>query len=373
MNAHIYIRVSSEEQVEGYSLQAQERACKLYCELHEHSVLEIYADQGFSGTMPDRPAYTKLLASVQTGDIVIVHKLDRWGRNTTLVLASINEFNERGISFVSISEQIDFSTPIGKVLLTLIAAFSQFYVDNLKQETVKGNREKAAQGMWVGPVPFGYRKLDKGTIVPSDDASTIHEIYSLYADGHSYRDIVTILNKQGKTIYRWREKDRVDFSRESIRTILKNRAYIGFVSSGGIEYPGMHQPLVSSELFEYCREIAQERTRGAAQGARHNFTLTRYARCSSCGSKMWAHVGGGTYRTYAYICSRRQKHGTCNASQTKAELVEYQIAELVEMVAATSIADVLVWVWMEGEVFAITPTERYRRVVGLLDWVIREA
>lgn len=370
MLAHIYIRVSTDEQVDGYSLDAQERACRLYCELHSLTVEEVHIDDGYSGTSPDRPAYSRLLKLVVPGQTVVCHKLDRWGRNTRLVLDSLHNFNERGIAFVSVSEQIDFSTPIGKVLLTLIASFSQFYVDNLSQETAKGNREKAQLGHWVGAVPFGYKKLDKGTIVPSDDADTVREIYRLYLAGHSYRDIVRILNEQGKRMYRWRERDRVEFSRESIRTILKNRAYLGYVSSGGKEYQGNHEPLIREGDFEEVRELTQERAY-QRKGEKHVWLLKGMIRCARCGSKMWGHIGGGSGITRSYVCSRHQRWGTCDQCRVAAALIEYQTQEIVSLVAGGSIREVLVTVWVDGEVVAVTPVEAYRKVLDLLGWELR--
>ncbi|PDV97446.1 recombinase family protein [Candidatus Chloroploca asiatica] len=129
---------------------------------------------------------------------MIVHKLDRFFRRAHLLLQTIEEFERHGVTFVSVNEQIDFSTPIGRVMLANLAAFAEYYSRNLGEETRKGHREKARQGKAVGPVPVGYRKDDQGVLVPSDDAEVVREIFRLYATGqYSYGDIADAMNQRG--------------------------------------------------------------------------------------------------------------------------------------------------------------------------------
>jgi site-specific DNA recombinase len=126
--ALIYLRVSTDEQAEeGYSLQAQERACRLFCELQEHQVAGVWRDEGYSGARADRPGLQQVLANVRAGDLVLVHKLDRFSRSTRLLLDACERLELAGARLVSVSEMIDFSTPIGRVMLSLLGAFAQYY------------------------------------------------------------------------------------------------------------------------------------------------------------------------------------------------------------------------------------------------------
>ncbi|MBX0330061.1 recombinase family protein [Oscillochloris sp. ZM17-4] len=176
-----YVRVSSDEQAEeGFSLAAQERAIRLYCELHQLTLGTIYVDDGYTGTNGDRPAFKRLLEDAKTGafQTVIVHKFDRWARNTELLLHTIRRLSEKHIAFVSISEQVDCSTPAGKMMLTIIASTAQFHSDNLSVEVRKGILDKVQQGYWHGPYPIGYQKGPDGVLTPTSDADAVRLIDS---------------------------------------------------------------------------------------------------------------------------------------------------------------------------------------------------
>lgn len=139
MRAAIYMRVSTDEQVDGYSLAAQERACRAYAD---------EGDSAFKDAQGERPALRRVIADYRRGWIgaVIVHKLNRFFRRTKLLLDTVEDMEQRGVVFVSVCEQIDFGTPIGRVMLTNLGAFAEYYSRNLSTETAKGLREKADQG-----------------------------------------------------------------------------------------------------------------------------------------------------------------------------------------------------------------------------------
>lgn len=148
-----YIRVSSEEQTEGYSLAAQERAIRLYCEAHGWELVGLYADEGKSAWSDDadsRPQFAVMLADAEAGafDAVVIHKLDRFARSVIVALEPLHRLETRSIGFVSIAEQMDFTTPIGKVILTTLAAFAEYYSANLSAETRKGKAERKRQGIY---------------------------------------------------------------------------------------------------------------------------------------------------------------------------------------------------------------------------------
>jgi len=174
MRAALYARVSSEEQVEGYSIDAQKRAFQALVEGRGWTEYRQYIDEGKAARTDDidrRPAFKDMTAAAFSGDfdVLVVHKLDRFSRNLRITLEYFDKLSKAGIPFVSINEQMDFSTPWGRLALTLLGGLAQFYSDNLSQETKKGWQEMAkglilkigdrtARGynrdyLWLSPVP----------------------------------------------------------------------------------------------------------------------------------------------------------------------------------------------------------------------------
>src|SRR3954452_24682836 len=160
IRAALYERVSSDEQVEGYSLDAQDRAGRLYCETHGLEIVQVYRDEGRSARTDDlakRPAFQQMLADAEAGliDVIVVHKLDRFARNRRVAFEAFERLGKAHVGFVSLSEQIDYSSPSGQLMLTMLVGLSQFYSDNLSLETRKGKAERKAQGLYNGLLPFG--------------------------------------------------------------------------------------------------------------------------------------------------------------------------------------------------------------------------
>src|SRR5688500_12967749 len=120
IRAGLYERVSSEEQVEGYSLDAQDRAGRLYCEAHGWEIIQVYRDEGRSARTDDlakRPAFQQMLADAEAGliDVIVVHKLDRFSRNRRVAFEAFERLGKARVGFVSLSEQIDYSSPSGQL------------------------------------------------------------------------------------------------------------------------------------------------------------------------------------------------------------------------------------------------------------------
>jgi site-specific DNA recombinase len=280
-----------------------------------------------SGTRADRPALQRLLADVRSGRIqaVVVHKLDRLARSVRIANDLIEEFQRRNIAFVAVADRIDLSTPFGWAAFQVQNVWNELYIKNLSFETSKGHTEKARRGLWVGPVPYGYAR-DGKTLIPSADAPVVARIFEWYATGrHSFTSIADQLNALGYRTLDWKTGERRLFGRESIRTLLKNRAYCGYVSSGGVEYQDVHPPLVSEELWQQVNSIRSERTiaGGVVKLAPVDaWVLQGLVYCAACGAKMWIHPSGPKqHRQRNYLCSGRSRR-TCQAPYVHAEPIE---------------------------------------------------
>ena len=139
-----YRRVSMREQVDGHSLDAQEKNIRDYAKHNDWELIELYTDAGISAKKDShRPALAQLMQNAEAGkfDVVIVDKVDRFYRHLAGLLTALDELRGFDVSFVSVQERLDFTSPWGKLMLTVLGILAEIYLDNLRQETIKGKRQ----------------------------------------------------------------------------------------------------------------------------------------------------------------------------------------------------------------------------------------
>ena len=158
VRAGLYARVSSEEQVEGYSIDAQSRAFRLLCDSKGWTPYREYIEEGKSARTEDinkRPVFKQAISDGLGGqfDVLVVHKVDRFSRKLRITLEYFDKLAKAEVGFVSIVEQMDFSTPWGKFTLSMLGGLAELYSDNLSQETKKGWHERREQGLYCGALP----------------------------------------------------------------------------------------------------------------------------------------------------------------------------------------------------------------------------
>ncbi|MEA3375437.1 MAG: recombinase family protein [Chloroflexota bacterium] len=306
MRAAIYTRVSSKElQADGYSLAAQERTCRRLAKSRDWEIAQVFTDTESARTT-DRPSFKKMLRQAEAGrfGVLIVHKLDRFSRSVVDQLNAFDALTKAGVGFVSATEgNFDFSTPAGRLQMTVLGAVNEWYVNNLSAEVSKGLKARAEAGMWLGEVPYGYDcdyKKDggNGLAYPNEEeAEGVRLAFRKYATGsYSYRDVAEILNQAG-----YRPRGRGDralsrFSKDTINVLLTNRFYIGDVEYKGEHYPGLHEPIVSRDLFDRVQDARTRRTYALGTRAPANsriYPLTGIARCARCGAPMRGSLSSG--------------------------------------------------------------------------------
>ena len=205
--AAIYLRVSTDEQVNGYGLDVQRTRCEAMAIVKGWEVAAVYSDEGLSGTLDAgrRPGLAALLAAACSGDVqaVIVLSLDRLARKTLLVLDLVGKLDGCGVELVSVKESLDTSSPSGRFALTMFAAIAQLERDTIVARTTDGrNARRKIDGEMGGAVPLGYlrERDDKGkaavVVVVESEAETVRTIFSQRAGGASLRAIAQTLNEQ---------------------------------------------------------------------------------------------------------------------------------------------------------------------------------
>ena len=292
----IYIRVSTVGQAEeGFSLEAQLKACKKFAEERKWQVVEVYEEPGVSAKDTNRPAFQRMIRAAQAGklDIILTHKLDRFSRSILDVLTFLRDLDELGVAYVSVTENFDFSTPSGKMQLNMMAVMAQWYLDNLSQETQKGKRARAEAGYWNGDAPFGYDVTEDGELkVNEAEAAGVRLAFQMCAAGtNTDLRIAQALTDAGlRTRGKGRRKSQV-FSKDTVRAMLRNRTYLGLVKyrtlSGRKQFEyhaGRHAPIIDEATWnkaQRARALRYSRPQTTKANDR-TYLLTGIVRCREC-------------------------------------------------------------------------------------------
>ena len=174
----LYPRVSTEMQVDGYSLEGQKNSLKRFADREEMEIVGIYEDAGKSGkSIEGRPAFKKMLSDIKNGleiDYILVYKLSRFGRNAADILNSLEFVQSYRINLICIEEGIDSSQTSGKLLISVLSAVAEIERENIIEQTTNGRREKARQGGWNGGfAPYGYYLKDNQLLIEETEAEAI--------------------------------------------------------------------------------------------------------------------------------------------------------------------------------------------------------
>lgn len=258
----IYTRKSSEEGLEQSfnSLHAQREACEAYIKSQRHEgwtvLKDAYDDGGFSGGNVDRPALTQLLDAVKHKciDVVVVYKVDRLSRSLADFVRIVDLFDQHNVSFVSVTQQFNTSTSMGRLTLNVLLSFAQFE----REVTGERIRDKIAaskkKGMWMGgTVPLGYDIQNKQLIINQYEAKTVRFIFDTYIKVQCVKTVKEALDQKGV-----RGKQGKLFSRGALYTILKNPIYIGKVQHRGNLFDGIHDPVVEETCWKQVQSILHQ-------------------------------------------------------------------------------------------------------------------
>jgi DNA invertase Pin-like site-specific DNA recombinase len=260
----IYTRKSSEEglQQSFNSLQAQREACESYIasQRHEgwHAIAKQYDDGGFSGGNMNRPALKQLLEDIAAGliDTIVVYKVDRLTRSLTDFAKMVEAFDEKGVSFVSVTQQFNTTTSMGRLTLNVLLSFAQFE----REVTGERIRDKIAaskkKGMWMGGlVPMGYDLKGRQLVVNAKEAKLVQEIFAQYLSLGSVAELKQHLDRKrirtkARTSVTGRAFGGEPYARGGLYKLLKNKVYIGRIAHRGESYAGQHPAIIEPEIWE---------------------------------------------------------------------------------------------------------------------------
>lgn len=308
-----YVRRSSEMQKDNFSIDAQKRSMIEECARRGFPPPVFYIDDERSARgeqIAKRPAFKRLLDDVQAGrvQVVMVHTLDRWSRNVMVTLQSFRILADHQVAFISLSEHIDYSTPEGRLQLTILAAFAAYFSDMLAKHTSKGKGERAAQGLHNGDVPYGYQPAGakKPPEINSATNPGVRLMGELRIRGWEAEKIADEVNAAGYRTGSKRFGQRL-FTRDTINAILRNEFYAayapgddrGTVFYKGQRYRGQHQATFTYEEWQQIRQAteAMYNKPKRASAARRAYEFAGYIVEAHCGLGMRV-SGGQNGRSY---------------------------------------------------------------------------
>lgn len=345
----IYTRKSTEEGLEQEfnTLHAQREACEAFVLSQKHAgwdlVADPYDDGGFTGANMDRPALKRLLADIEAKrvDVVLVYKVDRLSRSL-LDFARIMETFDRGkVSFVSVTQQFNTATSLGRLVLHMLLSFAQFEREMIAERTRDKISAARRRGKWTGGIPpLGYDVAPGGgkLVVNEDEAEQVRALFAMYLEERSLLRCVELLNGRGSRTKRWVTRDGSThegkrWEKSGLRKLFTNAVYLGKVVLKGALYDGEHPGIVDPETFAKASEmlVAGKRDPGRARNV-HGFLLRGLVRCVACGSVMTSTATsprGKAYRYYA--CTEVTRRGTsaCPVRSVPAAQLERFVVERI--------------------------------------------
>ena len=346
--AALYARVSSDRQDVDLSVSAQLRALKDYARANGYSVAREYVDEAESGRVADRPQFREMIEEGSKPkapfEVILVWKFSRFTRKREHAVAFKSMLRRKGIRVVSITEHADDS-PTGKLMEAIIESVDEFYSENLAEDVVRGMREAASRGFFLGSKsPFGYKRVkvsdgvkERPTLeIDPAAAPVVKELFQSSLQGNGLMEICKALNDRGVTNRgkRW--------YKGGLHYLLNNEAYTGTAVWGRtskgekaqdpVRVEGAWPALVSREMFDAVQEAMRNRAPKVQRPARvgSRFLLSGLLKCGVCG-RPYSGQGAKSGQFAYYICGTlfREGAGTCSARYLNAPRVEDFVVEKI--------------------------------------------
>lgn len=298
----IYCRVSSKEQVEGTSLDMQEKLCLEYAERNRIQILGVYTDKGESAKTADRKQFMEAIqfcgAKKPLVHFFIVYKLDRFARNQIDHVSIRALLNKYGTELCSVTEPIDAS-PIGKALEGMLSIFAEFDNNVRAERSKSGMYARLQQGIWPWSAPIGYYRIKKGANLSPDpkQAPYIRMIFEEYAKGtHTFESLAKHVQVHG-----FRTPGGRPARKQLMEKILRNPIYYACMEVKGKSFVGTFEPIISEELFWRCQPGYQKKIKREKRVASNPlFPLRQIVQCAECKRPLTGSSSRGRSKYYSY-------------------------------------------------------------------------
>jgi len=349
----IYTRKSTDEglQQEFNSLDAQREASEAFIVSQKHEgwqvITDHFDDGGYTGGNMDRPALKRLLAAVEARsvDCIVVYKVDRLSRSLMDFARIIEVFDQNGVSFVSVTQQFNTTTSIGRLTLNILLSFAQFEREIISERTRDKMSAARRKGKWIGGHPvLGYDIDTKGgrIIVNPAEAEQVRTLFGLYLEHGSLLPVLQEGPRRGLVTKRWTTEDGnirggKPFTRGSLHAILTNVLYTGMVDHKGVLYAGEHDRIIDQETWERVHETL--RHNGSNKGATVRNKLGALLRgllfCVPCGKPMiHTYTMRKSKRYRYYVCYNAQQQGwqKCETKSVSAQAIETAVLDSIRRI-----------------------------------------
>ena len=338
-NCAVYTRVSTNMQAEKdfSSCESQEEKIRAFVKSQTGwQIAKVYTDAGYTGANINRPALKELFDDIKQNkiDFVLTYKIDRLTRSPKDFYQLIEFFENNNVSFISITERFDTSTPAGRLLRNIMLTFAQFERELTSERTKDKMLERAKKGMYNGGfAPFGYKRKDKKLFICEKEAEIIRLIFETYVENQSLDELYNLL--KDKNI-----KNRQDnpFRKTALSFLLRNPVYAGKVKYNNEIYQGIHKPIIAEELFELAQTTHPKKIRKLR--VYKDYLFGGLVNCEECKSKMTPcfankRTQGKLTRYYYYRCTSTHHKGwdACPTKQVSADRLEKYILENLERIS----------------------------------------
>ena len=350
----IYTRKSTDEGLDQpfNSLDAQRESAESYIRSQKDTgwfaLADRYDDGGFTGANMDRPALKRLLADVETGkvDSIIVYRLDRLTRRVRDFATIIDKLEGHKATFVSVTEQFNTTTSIGRLALNIVMSFAEFERETIAERTRDKMRAARRKGKWIGGnLVLGYDVAPGGgrLVINAEEATRVREIFCLYRDLGSLIPVIEELERRGWRMKEWKTREGrlrggASFQKNTLYNLLTNLVYTGRIKFEGEIRKAEHERILDDETWERVQTQLARNGRKGGRNVRNKFNglLKGMVRCGSCGAAMihtYAQKKETRYRYY--VCSNAHQRGwnKCATRSVSAPELEGAVVERLRMFA----------------------------------------
>jgi site-specific DNA recombinase len=319
----IYTRKSTEEGLEQdfNSLHAQREACEAYIKSQRHEgwrlVRMAFDDGGYSGGNTNRPALRKLLEAVGRNqvDVIVVYKVDRLTRALSDFSKIVDQLDGHGVSFVSVTQQFNTTTSMGRLTLNMLLSFAQFEREVTAERISDKIAASKKKGLWMGgPPPLGYDNIDKKLVINKSEAATVGQLFDMYLELGTVRRLREKANQLGIVTKRRKQRNGKrtggrSFSRGNLYQLLSNPLYVALVPHKGNLWPGQHESIIEQKVWDNVQQMLSGNAvdRSSSKNHKAPFLLTGKV-YDETGDLLYQSQADKNGRRYRYYVSRRLMH-----------------------------------------------------------------